>query len=111
MRIVVVVFVILINLQCLFITFIIDYVDSVYMKNAEHCIVVTDEVWLELIRVKYSGRYRSLDEVIRDKFGLNLQHPEVKNYSSDPPGNERVAQREPGWCKAMPGDDGDNLSR
>ena len=81
------------------------------MKNVERCIQVTEEVWLELIRVKYSGRYRSVDEVIRDRFGLNLQHREVKNYSSDPPGNERVAQREPACCKAIPGDDGDNLSR
>jgi hypothetical protein len=82
------------------------------MKNVERSILVTEEVWLELIRVKYSGRYRSVDEVIRDRFGLSMQHREVKNYSSDPPGNDRVvAQREPAGCKAISGNDGDTLSR
>lgn len=63
------------------------------MHKAGHCIVVTDEVWLELIRLKYNERCRNLDDVIRIRIGMKPYYPPVKMYADE--GNDRVAQREP----------------
>lgn len=40
-----------------------------------HPIKVSEDVWLELIKRKYAGRYRSIDEPMREALGLPLREP------------------------------------
>jgi len=50
-----------------------------------HSIKVDDDVFIELIHRKYHGRFRNVNESLRDALGLhpseNLIH--VKNYSDE----------------------------
>lgn len=55
-------------------------------------IKVSEDVWLELIRRKYAGRYRNIDEPMREALGLPLRDlPPVKVYSDESAaGDERT---------------------
>lgn len=54
------------------------------MSELLHGIKVDDEVWLELIRLKYSGRYRNINEPLRAALGLPLHgYPRVRMYSDE----------------------------
>lgn len=45
---------------------------------------VSEEVWLELIRRKYSGRYRNIDDPLREALGLPIEEKQpVKRYSDE----------------------------
>jgi len=44
---------------------------------------VSEEVWSEIIRRKYSGRYRNVDDVIRNAFGMPVNGKPVKSYSDE----------------------------
>ena len=55
-------------------------------KNERNCIIVGDELYQILVKEKYApgNRYRSIEDVLRVKYGLKPVHPQVKNYASDP---------------------------
>jgi hypothetical protein len=55
-------------------------------KNERNCIIVRDELYQLLIKEKYApgNRHRSIEDVLRVKYGLKPLHPPVKNYSCDP---------------------------
>jgi hypothetical protein len=44
---------------------------------------VSDQVWIEIIKRKYSGRYRNADDVIRAAFGMPVIGKPVKHYSDE----------------------------
>jgi hypothetical protein len=48
-----------------------------------HSLKVDDDVWLELIRLKYAGRYRSINDVIRVGIGMKPTMPLVHRYSDE----------------------------
>ena len=54
------------------------------MSSLTRPIKVDEEVWLELIRRKYNGRFRNINEPLRDALGLSLsERKPVKNYSDE----------------------------
>ena len=55
-------------------------------KRGRNSIIVGDELYRILVKEKYApgNRYRSIEDVLRVKYGLKPVHPPVKNYSSDP---------------------------
>jgi hypothetical protein len=57
---------------------------SVYSSMLVHSVKVDDEVWIELIRRKYHGRYHNCNDPLRVLLGLDpsLNDP-VKNYSDE----------------------------
>lgn len=57
-----------------------------------HPIKVDDDVWLELIRRKYAGRYHNVNEPLREALGLPTRaRLPVKMYSDE--GDERSIAR------------------
>lgn len=44
---------------------------------------VSDEVWERVIEKKFRGRYRNVDDTLRDLLGLPVENKPVKRYSSD----------------------------
>jgi hypothetical protein len=44
---------------------------------------VSEAVWIEIIRRKYSERYRNADDVIRVAFGMPVLGKSVKTYSDE----------------------------
>jgi hypothetical protein len=55
-------------------------------KKGRNSIIVGDELYQILVKEKYApgNRYRSIEDVLRVKYGLKPVHPPVKNYASDP---------------------------
>lgn len=51
---------------------------------------VSEDVWLEVIRRKYRGRYRNVDDPLREALGLPIEGKPVKQYSDESESDARI---------------------
>ena len=72
---------------------------AICLSSLTRPLKVDEEVWLELIRRKYTGRYHNIDQPLREALGLPLREQDpVKNYSDEGLYNGRST----GISKKMP---------
>lgn len=54
------------------------------LSGLTHSIMVDDEVWIELIRRKYAGRFHNVNDPMREALGLQSEDRDpVRNYSDE----------------------------